>query len=166
MSDFRCIRRVDAAYCTMSTFRHLLTEEAARNHLHCIADSLRPGGIYVLGLHLLSSDGGGEDTERWTQRRGGTKVIATTRVLRIDLRRRIENLRICLLVRRDSKELRVRYEYQFRTYTARQFQQLLRSVPSLELYRIYDFWSAIDQPIILNDKVVYGVFVLRRRLQS
>jgi len=166
MSDFRCIGRIDAAYCTMSTFRHLLTEEAARNHLHCIAGSLRPGGIYVLGLHLLSLDGSEEDTERWTQRRGETKVTATARVLRIDLRRRIENVRICLLVHRGSKELRLRYEYQFRTYTRRQFRRLLRSVPSLELYGIYDFWSAIDQPLTLNDKIAYGVFVLRRRLQS
>ena len=41
MSDFRLDRPVDAAYCTVSTFRHLLTEQAARGHLECIADSLR-----------------------------------------------------------------------------------------------------------------------------
>ena len=52
MSDFRLGRPVDAAYCTVNTFCHLLTEEAARDHLECIAESLRPGGIYILGLHL------------------------------------------------------------------------------------------------------------------
>jgi hypothetical protein len=34
----------------------LLTEQAARDHLERIAISLRPGGIYVLGMHLLRLD--------------------------------------------------------------------------------------------------------------
>src|SRR6266699_6415747 len=49
MSDFRLSRPVDAAYCTVSTFRHLLPEQGARRHLSCIADSLCSGGIYGLG---------------------------------------------------------------------------------------------------------------------
>src|SRR5216683_3112258 len=69
MSDFRLSRPVDAAYCTVNTFRHLLTEQAARSHLECIAGSLRPGGIYVLGLHLLPLGGDKEDSDCWTQRR-------------------------------------------------------------------------------------------------
>ena len=56
MSDFRLDRPVDAAYCTVNTFRHLLTEQTARDHLQCVAASLRPGGIYILGLHLLPLD--------------------------------------------------------------------------------------------------------------
>src|SRR5437773_8160328 len=86
MSDFRLGRPVDAAYCTVSTFRHLLTEQAARDHLECIAGSLRPGGIYVLALHLLPLDVDEEDAkryaERWTERRAQTKVTVKLRVLR------------------------------------------------------------------------------------
>jgi SAM-dependent methyltransferase len=166
MSDFRLGRPVDAAYCTVNTFRHLLTEQAARSHLECIAGSLRPCGIYVLGLHLLPSDVDEEDAERWTQRRGETKVTVTLRVLRTDFRHRIETVRVCLLVRRRSKELRLRYEFQFRTYTARQFRRLLGSVPSLELCDVYDFRYDIEQPFALNDEMAYNVFVLRRRLAS
>src|SRR2546430_15119565 len=73
MSNFRLRRRVDAAYCTISTFRYLLTEQAARDHLRCIAGSLRQGGIYVLGLHLLPLAVDKEDVECWTERRGGAK---------------------------------------------------------------------------------------------
>ena len=40
MSNFRLGRRVDAAYCTASTFRHLSTTHAARGHLECIVNSL------------------------------------------------------------------------------------------------------------------------------
>src|SRR5215471_3199220 len=81
MSNFRLARPVDAAYCTVNTFRHLLTEQAARDHLECVARSLRPGGIYLLGLHLLPSDADPEDDARWTESRGGTKVTITLRML-------------------------------------------------------------------------------------
>src|SRR6266581_2667800 len=67
MSDFRLSRRVDAAYCVVNTFRHLLTEQAARGHLECIAGSLRPGGIYVLGMHLLPLNVDERKAERWTE---------------------------------------------------------------------------------------------------
>ena len=167
MSDFRFGRPVDAAYCTVNTFRHLLTEQAARGHLRCIAGSLRPGGIYVLGLHLLSLDVDKEDGLRWTTRRGETKVTVTLCVLRIDLRRRLENFRVSLLVRqRGSKEVRLRHEFQIRTYTARRFRRLLDSVPWQELCDVYDFRYDIEHPLPLNDEMAYSVFVLRRRLPS
>jgi SAM-dependent methyltransferase len=162
MSDFRLGQPVDAAYCTVSTFRHLLTEDAARGHLECIARTLRPSGIYILGLHLLPLGVGEGNSDCWTERRGETKVTITLRVLRIDIRSRIENSRVCLLARRGSTELRLRYQFQFRTYTARQFRRLLNSVPSLELCDIYDFRYDITRPLALNDKMAYRVFVLRR----
>ena len=49
MAEFGLSKRVDAAFCTVNTFRHLLTEKAARRHLECIAQSLRPGGIWIVG---------------------------------------------------------------------------------------------------------------------
>ncbi len=162
MSNFRLARPVDAAYCTFNTFRHLLSEQAARAHLKCIADSLRPGGIYILGLYLLPLDGKEENVWHWTEQRRETKVTITLRSLRIHLRSRTENLRVCMLVRRGSKELSLWYEFQFRTYTARQFRRLLDSVSSLELCDVYDFRYDIRQPIALNDEMAYQVFVLRR----
>ena len=166
MSDFRLSRPVDAAYCTVSTFRYLLTEQAARGHLRCIAGSLRPGGIYVLGFRLLPLDLDKEGDQRWTDRRGETKVSVTLRVLRINRASRIENLIVCLLVRRRSKQIRLRHEFQVRTYTAKQFKLLLGSVPLLELCDVYDFQYDVEHPLLLNDKMGYTVFVLRRRLPS
>ena len=166
MSDFRLGRPVDAAYCTISTFRHLLTEQAARSHLECIAGSLRPGGIYVLGLHLLPFGADKEDSDCWTQRRCETKVTVTVRLLRTDRRRRIEDVQVCLVARGRSKELRLQHAFQLRTYTPRQFRRLLDSVPSLELCDVYDFRYDIEQPSALNDETAYTVFILRRGLPS
>jgi SAM-dependent methyltransferase len=136
MSFFRVGRSVDAAYCMLNTFRHLLSEQAARAHLECIASSLRAGGIYVVGMK---------------------------RVLGIDYRRRIEHVSACLTASRGSKEFRLRHEYQLRTYTRRQFRRLLASVRSLELCDTYDFPYDIDRPVALKDEICYGVFVLARR---
>jgi SAM-dependent methyltransferase len=163
MADFRLDGNVDAAYNTFDSFRHLLTEPAARRHLECVARCLRPGGIYILGFHLLPPDASEECTERWTQRHGGTQVTVTLRVLATDRRRRLETLRISLLVRGRRGELRLRDEFPFRMYTAGQFRRLLAKVPALELCDVYDFWYEIDHPLELNDEISDSVFILRKR---
>lgn len=163
MADFRLSSPVDAAYCTFNSFRHLLTEESARRHLECVAASLRSGGVYILGMHLLPLDADEECTERWTERHGGAQVTTTLRVLATDRRRRIEDLRVSLLVRSRGREIRLRHEFSFRMYTAAQFLRLLRKVPSLELCDVYDFWYEIDEPLELNDDRADTVFILRKR---
>ena len=166
MSNFCLSRSADAAYCFVDTFRHLLTEQAARGHLECIAQSLRPGGIYVLALHLLPLGGGKGESECWTQRRRETEVTVMLRFLRTDRRRRIEDVQVCLTARRRLKQLRLQHAFQLRTYTPRQFRQLLDSVPSLELRDVYDFRHDIAQPFAPNNETGYSVFVLRRRQRS
>jgi SAM-dependent methyltransferase len=162
MADFRLPRPVDAAFCTISTFRHLVTEQAARAHLQCVADSLRPGGIYILSFHLLPPDASEECIERWTEQCGQTKVTVTLRVLSSDRRRRIEQIRISLLARKGGREFRSRHEFPLRMYTASQFRRLLKSVPSFELCDVYDFWYEIDHPLELNDEMGDTVFILRK----
>jgi SAM-dependent methyltransferase len=162
MADFRLSRPVDAAFCTVNTFRHLLTERLARGHLECIARSLRPGGIYILGFHLMPIDASEEDSERWRAREGRTQVSVTLRVLSTDRRRRIERLRMSLLARTAGKEVRLRDEFAFRLYTAAQFRRLLAAVPSLELCDVYDFWYEIDTPLQLSDDRADTVFILRK----
>jgi SAM-dependent methyltransferase len=163
MADFRLPRLVDAVYCTFDGFRHLLTEQAARRHLECVSNSLRPGGIYILGFHLLPLDASEECIERWTERAGRTQVTVTLRVLATDRRRRIERLRISLLVRKGQKEHRLRDEFPLRMYTAGQFRRLLKSVPAFELCDVYDFWYEIDRPFKLSDELSDSVFILRKR---
>jgi SAM-dependent methyltransferase len=163
MADFRLPRRVDAAYSTANTFRHLLSEAAARRHLECVARCLRPGGIYVLGFHLLPPDAPEECTERWTARHGRTRLSVTLRVLKTERRRRLETLRVSLLVRGGRREFRLRDDFRFRMYTAGQFRRLLARVPCLELCDVYDFWYDIHQPLVLDDEISDTVFVLRKR---
>jgi len=163
MSAFRLRRPVGAAFCTFNSFRHLLSEDQARSHLRSVAEALRPGGIYILGLHLLPERGAGDCVERWKARRGRTEVTVTLRVLSTDHRRRRENLRVSMLVRTPRGEFRLRDEFAFRIYTPAQFRELLARVPQLEVCALYDFWYEIDRPLCPDDLIGDVVFVLRRR---
>jgi len=130
--------------------------------LQCVADHLRPGGIYILGFHLLPPDASEECTERWTERQGGTHVTVTLRVVSSDRRRRLETIRISLLVRRGETQLRLRDEFPLRLYAARQIRRLLAQVPAFELLDVYDFWYEIEHPLQLNDEISDTVFILRK----
>ena len=163
MADFKLSRPVDAAYCMVNSFRHLLTEDLARRHLECVAASLRPGGIYILGLHMLPLDADEFCIERWRAAVGRTRVNVTFRVMATDRRRRLETLRVSTLARTGRRERRLRYEFQLRMYTATQFRRLLAAVPSLELCDVYDFWYEIDEPLKLDDEISDTVAVMRKR---
>jgi hypothetical protein len=101
--------------------------------------------------------------ERWSASHGSTNVTVTLRVVATDRRRRIETIRILMRVRSGSRDLRLRTQFPFRMYTARQFRRLLASVPQFELCDVYDFWYEIDHPLELNDEITDAVFVLRKR---
>ena len=163
MADFEFAKRFDLAFNTFNTFRHLTSERLARSHLRAVARQVRPGGIYILGFHLLPPDADPDDCERWSARHGKTRVTVTLRVLSFNRRTRIEVIRFCLLVRGPGAPLRLRTDYPYRIYTATQFRSLLRSVPEWELCDVYDFWYDIDEPLKLNDDMGDTVFVLQRR---
>lgn len=163
MARFQLPQPVDAAFCTFNTFRHLTTEGDARTHLHCVAKSLRAGGIYLLGFHLLPADAAEECQERWSARHGRTRVTATLRVLTADRQQRLEMLRLQLRVRTPARDVQFRSEFPLRMYTLAQFERLLASVRAFELCDVYDFWYEINQPRKLNEQMTDTVFVLRRR---
>jgi hypothetical protein len=129
-----------------------------------VARALQPGGIYILGFHLLPPDASEECIERWTERHAGMQVTVTLRVVATDRRRRIERLRINLLARSRGSEQRLRHEFEFRMYTAAQFRRLMSRVPELELCDVYDFWYDIDEPLQFDDEISDTVFILRRRM--
>jgi SAM-dependent methyltransferase len=162
MASFKLERPVDLAICTFNTFRCLCTERAARSCLQSVAGAVRPGGLFILGLHLLPPEAEAQCLERWSARHAGTTVTVTFRVLAVERRRRIERIRVCMLVRNGRGERRLRIELPMRLYSARQFRRLLSSVPEFELCQVYDFWYEIDDPIELDDEAGDVVVVLRR----
>lgn len=163
MRDFEAPGTFDMAYNFVNTFRHLLTEREARQHLQVVRRHLRPGGLYVVGLHLFPPDADNHSCERWTEEWGGQRVTVTIRVLDTDRRRRLERLRMSMLVRkRSGQEVRLRTDFYFRLYSAAQLRRTIRAAGGFELVETYDFWYDIEEPIKLNDDVEDVVLVLRR----
>lgn len=163
MTEFRVAKPVDLAFNTYNTFRHLTTETAAIRHLKCMAQAVRPGGLFILGFHLLPPDASEECIERWQARRGETRVSFTLRVLESDRRAGLEWLRVSMLVRQQKRELRLATEFPLRIYTVERVRKLLRAVPEWELCETYDFVYDLEQPVQFNDDLADAVFVLRRR---
>ncbi len=99
MTKFKLPVVHDAAFCTFNSFRHLTTEEAARSQIQCVANSLRSGGLYFLGMHLAPPDIADLCTERWFGKRDNLHVTTTLRVIASSRKTRLERLRICVHVK-------------------------------------------------------------------
>lgn len=163
MAAFRLRRKVDAAYNMINSFRHLPTERAAEDHLRCVAEALRTGGLYVLGLHLTPSRGERVNEEAWSARRGHLAVISSMWSESIDLKKRNERIGMRFDIYTPTRHLRIVDEMDHRTYTAAQMRRLLGRVPELETAQTYDFVYDIDQPIAIGPETEDVVFVLRKR---
>ncbi len=162
MHHFALSRSVDAICCTFDSFRHLLTERDALAHLLRAGECLRPGGIYVLGLHLLPPDAADECIERWRIRHGKMQLSVTLRVVRVQRRLRREWLRINLLIRGPKNRRRIISEFPLRLYTATQLQDLLEKCGHFDHCATFDYWYELDHPCELNDRMSDTVLILRR----
>jgi SAM-dependent methyltransferase len=167
MQSFVASPPVDIAINTVSTFRHLLTEQAALAHLRVMAASIRPAGIYIIGMHLLPPDADLEDEELWNAKDDSTKVEMRLTVVNGSRETRQETLRFDMTVKdletQDSVSREFSSEYPMRLYSATQIQELFSQVPEFELIEVYDYWYDINAPQPLDDWLGDAVFVLRRR---
>ncbi|MDP7274890.1 MAG: class I SAM-dependent methyltransferase [Planctomycetaceae bacterium] len=163
MADFRLKRKVDAAFNTINSFRHLDTEAAAGRHLCCVGDSLARGGIYLLGLHLTPTHGLRDMGETWTARRGHLGIVSDLQSLAIDLRRRVESFRMTFDIYTPTRHRRIAGIIKYRTYTLAQIRRLVASVPSLEWIESFDFSYDVSRPVVVDEQSEDVVLVLRKR---
>lgn len=157
--------KFDSAFCTFNTFRHLTEESDAVAHLRSVADNLRSGGLYILGMHLIPMDADPECTERWQAAHGGTKVNVTLRVIDFNRNTRKEMLRVSVKAqKRSGKVERIRSEFPLRIYTPAQARRMFQKVNDvLEIRGVYDFDYEIDEERDFDNDLTDAVFVFRRR---
>jgi len=153
----------DFAHCLVSTFKYLLTEEHARAHLQKVCSVLKPGGIYILGVHLSDYSLKKWEHERWHGSRDGVAVVCNTRTWPADKKQRLENIRTRLRINERGRIRLQETHWQFRTYDAAQLRRLLKSVPEFELLACHDFTHDIEVTRKLDDSYSDIVLVLRRR---
>jgi len=153
----------DAAFCTFNTFRHLTTEEAAVSHLNTVAKHLRPGGLYILGFHIIPLDVAESCIERWTATHSQTTVHVTLRVTEFMRRKRMEQIRVTVTAKRPNDTIKLRTEFPLRLYTAKQALKTLDSAPDFEIASVHDFNYEIDEPVEVNEDSVDTIFILRKK---
>ncbi len=71
MCKFGARQCYDAAISALNTIGHLLTKESLRSHLECVAEALRPGGVYCIVFAPASE---GRLAHTWTSAPEGVKV--------------------------------------------------------------------------------------------
>lgn len=154
----------DLAHILVSSFKYLQTEADAAASLRCICDHLRPGGIFVLGVHMSEYEDRKPALERWRAKREGLDVICTIRSWPADRKTRTERVRSRIVARsHEFKEPR-RFETQwdFRTYDDKQLKSLLRKEPRFKHLATYTFHHDINIQTSLDGDDLGVVLVLRR----
>lgn len=156
-------REFDLAHCLVSTFKYILTERGATGHLRRIARALRPGGLYILGLHLTDYSQSEPDHERWIRRRGDVRVVSDTWSDLPDRRTRLEACRTRMRINHGGRRWEEETRWNFRTYSPPELRRLLRAVPRLELVACHDFHYDPRRKRRVEDGAGDIVLVLRRR---
>ena len=156
-------RRFDLAHCLVSTFKYVSEEAGAVSHLCRVAQSLRKGGLYVLGLHLTDYARGGAEHERWSGSRGGVQVVCNTHTWPADRKTRAEALRTRLRITRRGRTWVQETRWSFRTYDAAQLKKLLKCAPEFEHVASYDFTYDLNEPRKLDNSYADIVLVLRKK---
>ena len=156
--------RYDLAHCLINTFRYLPAERDAASFLQRVSAALRPGGLFVLGLHLTDYERTTCEHERWVMDRKGVHVVCNTRTWPADRRTRIERLRTRLVITHKGRTHRQETLWDYRTYDAGQLKRLLRTAaPELEVAACHDFTYDPAAVRNLDDEYSHLVVTLRKK---
>ena len=131
MVNFKTDEKYDGIYCTVDTFRHLLTDKEEKQHLVSVTKALKKNGIYVLGLHLLSKEKKIDRLTRWTAKRGRLTIKTIMSMIKLDKNKRRETLEVELKLKTNERNDSYTSIYQLRTYTLFQLMKILKCFPEL-----------------------------------
>lgn len=162
LADLGRKRKFDAAFNLVSSFLHLTTEADAQQHLHAVADVLKPDGIYLLGIHLKPKGKQHCLQERWSVRRGSLSVKSHLKSLSQDLKQRVDRIEIRIDAETPKKRYRIIDRFPLRIYTAGQFSELLTAVNRFKVLETYSFDYTVSCPINVTADTEDVVFVLKR----
>ena len=80
----------------------------------------------------------------------------------IDKKTRLEGLGITLDIYTPTQHKRIVDHMDYRTYTQRQFNSLLKKVSEFEIEEVYDFSFKIDDPVVIDATTEDVVYILRK----
>ncbi|TWU01549.1 class I SAM-dependent methyltransferase [Neorhodopirellula pilleata] len=154
---------VKVAFNTINSFRHVGSEAEARRHLECMAEIVRPGGIYLLGVHLTPTSVPPSETESWSARRGHLAINTHMWTVSRDKKKRLECFGIRFDVHTPRDSFRINDELRLRSYTPAQMKALIGASGKWESVATYDFAYDMNDPIEVDSSTEDVVYVLRRK---
>lgn len=154
---------VKVAFNTINSFRHVGSEADARRHLECMAEIVRPGGIYLLGVHLTPTSVPPSETESWSARRGHLAINTHMWTVSRNKKKRLECFGIRFDVHTPRDSFRINDELRLRSYTPAQMKSLINASGRWENVATYDFAYDMDDPIKVDASTEDVVYVLRRK---
>lgn len=157
-------RRFDLVHCLVSTFKYLLTEADALACLGRVAAALKPGGLFVLGVHLSDPDRTQPSHERWVASREGIEVVCNTRTWPSRPGTRLEPMRSRLRVTLANGEIHEQEtNWEVRSYTATRLKGLLRKSGAFDVLACHDFRHDPEETRRFDDEYSDLVLVLGKR---
>jgi len=121
-------KSVDFAFNPVNSIRHLDSDQAMLNHLDQMAEILKPGAVYVIGISITDYDWLMAEEDLWEAARGKIKVSQLINFLPPEVgtpRARVETAISHLTVTRPSGEEHFDDAYDLRTYDRAQWQELI-----------------------------------------
>jgi SAM-dependent methyltransferase len=157
-------RRFDLVHCLVSTFKYLLDEADALACLDRVADVLKPGGLFVLGVHLSDPGQTKPSHERWVASRDGIEVVCNTRTWPARPGTRLEPMRSRLRVTLTNGETHEQEtNWEVRSYTAGQLKGLLQKAGAFHVLACHDFRHDPGETRRFDDEYSDLVLVLGKR---
>ena len=120
----RALAPADVTFCPVNSVRHLPDDAAILAHLDQIARILTPGGVYLVGVDLHDPSRV-PDEDVWQATRGSLSVQQIIQYLPPAGRARNERVIVELVVTRPRGVEHHSYAYDLRTYTERQWRDLI-----------------------------------------
>ena len=154
--------RFDLAFCLVNSFRHILDKAHARRHLGLVANHLKPGGVYVIGLHVAQYKEDMPVTEQWEAERDGMRVVCKIKTWVPNRKTRTNKMRARIRSTKDGRVERFESNWVARTYSVHQLRSLIRSEPRFKLISCHDFHYKIKDRTPLDGNRYDCVLILQR----
>jgi len=121
--------KADVAFNTINSIRHLPSDKAMLAHLRVIARALTRNGLYAVGLSTTAYGLEPPSEDVWTAARGRCRVTQIVQYLPPKDRARTEHVISHLTINRPTGEQHVTDRYALRTYSLRQWLELIERSP-------------------------------------
>jgi SAM-dependent methyltransferase len=134
---------VDIVFCMMDSFRHLTTEPAATTALTHFHQTLRPGGLLLLGVNVGEPPIELNEHHHWEMERDGTLISTAA----FDLRQPgftpgTSLMRIAMhVVESDGQSYDVVSDYEMRRYTRASIQAAVQAVGAWRERGMFDYYE-------------------------